>query len=93
MNRLTAYQKKCLDRLEGLASSRGLQVHDHRSGSLEGSRAVCLLLDPESPRDEVLRLSQDAQKCFRKATVRMGNGASLPYAPEIIYKTIYLLFY
>lgn len=84
---LKIYLREVLLRLECYEDEQNVELSCNTYG-MSGD-----LLDPESPRDEVLRLSQDAQKCFRKATVRMGNGASLPYAPEIIYKTIYLLFY
>lgn len=56
-------------------------------------RSCCVLIEPGVPAEKVRELSQAAQKCFRRASVKMGNGAYLPYTPEIIYPTIYLIFY
>ena len=92
-NTRRAYERKCVTRLKGLAESRGIPVHGTRWGTLGTDRSVCILIEPGVPAEKVRELSQEAQKCFRRASVRMGNGASLPYAPEIIYHTIYLIFY
>ena len=88
-----AYELKCVARLKGLAESQGVVVHGTRWGTLGTDRSCCVLIEPGVSSEKVRELSQEAQKCFRRASVRMGNGASLPYAPEIIYHTIYLIFY
>lgn len=93
VNTRRAYERKCVARLRGLAESKGVVVHGTRWGTLETDRSCCVLIEPGVPAEKVRELSQEAQKCFRRASVRMGNGASLPYAPEIIYPTIYLIFY
>lgn len=88
-----AYERKCVARLKGLAESQGVVVHGTRWGTLGTDRSCCILIEPGVPAEKVRELSTAAQKCFRKASVEMGHGASLPYAPEIIYHTIYLIFY
>lgn len=93
VNTRRAYETKCVTRLKGLAESKGIPVHGTRWGTLGKDRSVCILIEPGVPAEKVRELSQEAQKCFRRASVRMGNGASLPYAPEIVYHTLYLLFY
>ena len=39
-----------------------------------------------------VEISSSAQKCFRKATVKLGKGAHPTYAPELNFPTIYLTF-
>lgn len=93
VNRRRTYEAKCVYRLKALAESNGIQVHGTRWGTLGNDRSCCVLIEPGVPAEKVLELSQAAQKCFRRAAVKMGHGASMPYAPEIIYHTIYLIFY
>lgn len=91
-NRPSKYESKCVTRFRGLAESRGIIVHSTRLGTLEGSRCVCVMIEPGIPAGKVQALAQDAQKCFRRAVVRLGHGATKPYNPEIVYPTIYLMF-
>ena len=93
VNHRMTYEDKCVSRLKALAESRGIIVHGTLWGTLGTDRSCCVLIEPGVPAETVRELSQAAQKCFRRASVEMGHGASLPYAPEIIYPTIYLIFY
>lgn len=93
VNRLRTYEVKCVSRLKALAESLGIIVHETRWGTLGTDRSCCVLIDPRVPAEKVRELSQRAQKCFRKASVEMGHGASRPYSPEIVCHTIYLIFY
>lgn len=93
VNARRTYEARCVTRLKGLAESRGIPVHGTRWGTLGNDRSVCILIEPGVPAKKVHELSQAAQKCFRRASVKMGRGCSMPYTPEIIYPTIYLIFY
>lgn len=93
VNHRRTYEAKCVSRLKVLAESKGIIVHGTRWGTLGTDRSCCVLIEPGVPAEKVRELSQQAQKCFRRASVEMGHGASMPYAPEIIYPTIYLIFY
>lgn len=93
VNHRRTYEVKCVSRLKVLAESKGIIVHGTRWGTLGTDRSCCVLIEPGVPAEKVRELSQQAQKCFRRASVEMGHGASMPYAPEIIYPTIYLIFY
>lgn len=93
VNARRTYEARCVSRIKGLAESRGILIHGTRWGTLGNDRSVCILIEPGIPAEKVRELSQAAQKCFRRASVRMGNGVSRPYSPEIVYPTIYLIFY
>lgn len=93
VNHLSTYEAKCVSRLKALAESRGIIVHETRWGTLGTDRSCCVFIDPRMPAEKVRELSQRAQKCFREASVKMGHGAAMPYSPEIVYPTIYLIFY
>ena len=93
VNQRSTYEAKCVSRLKALAESRGIIVHGTLWGTMGTDRSCCVLIEPGVPAEKVRELSQEAQKCFRRASVKMGHGASLPYTPEIIYPTIYLIFY
>ena len=93
VNHRMTYEDKCVSRLKALAESRGIIVHGTRWGTLGTDRSCCVLIEPGVPAEKVRELSQRAQKCFRKASVKMGHGASRPYSPEIVCPTIYLIFY
>lgn len=93
VNTRRVYETKCVYRLKALAESKGIIVHGTRWGTLGNDRSVCILIEPGVPAEKVRELSQKAQKCLRRASVRMGNEASLPYVHKIIYHTIYIIFY
>lgn len=93
VNHLSTYEAKCVSRLKALAESRGIQVHETRWGTMGMNRSCCVLIEPGVPSEKVQELSHAAQKCFRRASVKMGHGASRPYSPEIVCPTIYLIFY
>lgn len=93
VNRRRTYEVKCVSRLKALAESMDIIIHETRWGTLGTDRSCCVLIDPRVPAEKVRELSQRAQKCFRKASVEMGHGASRPYSPEIVCPTIYLIFY
>ena len=93
VNHCRTYEAKCVSRLKALAESKGIIVHGTRWGTLGTDRSGLILIEPGVPAEKVRELSQAAQKCFRRASVKMGHGASMPYTPEIIYPTIYLIFY
>ena len=93
VNRRRTYEAKCVYRLKALAESKGIQVHCTRWGTLGMDRSCCVLIEPGVPAEKVRELSQAAQKCFRRASVKLGHGVSLPYAHALIYPTIYLIFY
>jgi hypothetical protein len=83
------YKSKCRERIQGLAKSLGLNIHSIKDGSLGEEPCLCLVFEPGTDLQEI---TESAQKCFRAARVVKGRGASLPYAPEIIYPTLYLVF-
>ncbi len=93
VNRRRTYEVKCVSRLKVLAESMGIIVHGTQWGTLGTDRCCCVLIEPRVPAEKVRELSQRAQKCFRRASVKMGHGASLPYSHEIVFPTIYLIFY
>lgn len=93
VNRRRTYEVKCVSRLKVMAESMDIIVHGTRWGTRGTNRCCCVFIDPRVPAEKVRELSQRAQKCFRKASVEMGHGASRPYSPEIVFHTIYLIFY
>ena len=93
VNQRSAYEVKCVSRLKALAESRGIIVHGTLWGTMGTDRSCCVLIEPGVPAEKVRELYHEAQKCFRRASVRMGHGASRPYSPEIVCPTIYLIFY
>lgn len=94
VNHLSTYEAKCVSRLKVLAESKGIIVHETRWGTMGMNRSCCVLIEPGVPAEKVRELSQRAQKCFRRASVKMGHGASIFYAQDrIIYHTIYIIFH
>ena len=93
VNRRLTYDVKCVSRLKALAESKGIIIHETRWGTLGMNRSCCVLIEPGVPAEKVRELSHAAQKCFRRASVKMGHGAFMPYSPEIVCHTIYLIFY
>lgn len=93
VNRCRTYEVKCVSRLKALAESKGIIVHGTQWGTRGTNRSCRVFIDPGVPAEKVRELSQRAQKCFRKASVEMGPGASRPYSPEIVCPTIYLIFH
>ena len=92
VNHRRPYEAKCVSRLKALAESRDIIVHGTLWGTLGTDRSCCVLIEPGVPAEKVRELSQAAQKCFRRASVKMGHVASLPYIREIIYPISYLIF-
>lgn len=93
VNRRRTYEAKCVSRLKVLAESMGIIIHETRWGTMGMDRSCCVLIEPGVPAEKVRELSQRAQKCFRRASVKMGHGASRPYSPEVVCHTIYLIFH
>lgn len=93
VNRRLTYEVKCVSRLKALAESKGIIIHETRWGTLGMNRSCCVLIEPGIPSEKVRELSQRAQKCFRRASVKMGRGASRHYSPEIVCHTIYIIFH
>lgn len=93
VNRRLTYEVKCVSRLKALAESNGIIVHGTQWGTRGTDRSCRIFMDPRVPAEKVQELSQRAQKCFRKASVEMGHGASRPYSPEIVCHTIYIIFH
>ena len=93
VNRRRTYEVKCVSRLKALAESMDIIIHETRWGTLGMNRSCCVLIEPGVPAEKVRELSQEAQKCFRRASVKMGHGAIMPCAQgRIIYPTIYIIF-
>lgn len=93
VNHLSTYEVKCVSRLKELAESKGTIIHETRWGTLGMDRSCCVIIEPGVPAEKVRELSHAAQKCFRRASVKMGHGASRPYFPEVVCHTIYLIFH
>ena len=93
VNCCRTYEVKCVSRLKSLAESMDIIVHGTRWGTLGMNRSCCVIIEPGVPAEKVRELSQRAQKCFRRASVEMGHGASRPYSPEIVCHTIYIIFH
>ena len=93
VNHLSTYEVKCVSRLKALAESKGIIIHETRWGTLGMDRSCCVLIEPGVTAEKVRELSQRAQKCFRRASVKMGHGAFMPYSPEIVCPTIYIIFH
>ena len=94
VNRHRTYEVKCVSRLKSLAESMDIIIHETHWGTLGTDRSCCVLIEPGVPAEKVRELSQRAQKCFRRASVKMGHGAFVPCAQDrIIYPTIYIIFY
>ena len=94
VNHLSTYEAKVVSRLKVLAESLDIIVHETRWGTLGMNRSCCVIIEPGVPAEKVRELSQRAQKCFRRASVKMGHGASMPCSQGRIFcHTIYLIFY
>lgn len=94
VNRRRTYEVKCVTRLNGLAESMGIIVHETRWGTLGMNRSCCVIIEPGVPAEKVRELSHAAQKCFRSASVKMGQGAAMPCAQGRIFcPTIYIIFH
>lgn len=94
VNRRRTYEVKFMSRLKVLAESMDIIIHETRWGTLEMNRSCCVIIEPGVPAEKVRELSHAAQKCFRKASVRMGHGAAMPCAQgRIFYPTIYIIFH
>ena len=89
---MNEYQRKCKRRLEGLFDASGIPVNAIRSGELGGIKSWCFILEPIVKDFVVVSIVNSAQKCFRKATVKVGRGATRPYCPETVYPTVYITF-
>ena len=88
---LTYYERKVIQRTVGVLNTIGLSFERITAGSLEGKRAVCAVLTPQTKSAEIEELKENLQKCFRKADVIVGKGATRPHAPEIRYPTVYVV--
>lgn len=88
---LTYYERKVIQRTVGVLNTIGVSFEQVTAGTLEGKRAICAVLTPQTKSDEIANLQENLQKCFRKANVIIGKGATRPYAPEIRYPTVYVV--
>lgn len=94
VNRRLTYEVKCVSRLKALAESKGIIIHETRWGTLGMDRSCCVIIEPGVPAEKVRELSHAAQKCFRRASVKMGHGAAMPCAQGRIFcPTIYIIFH
>ena len=88
---LTYYERKVIQRTVGVLNTIGVSFEQVTAGTLEGKRAICAVLTPQTKSDEIAELQENLQKCFRKANVILGKGAVRPQAPEIRYPTVYVV--
>lgn len=88
---LTYYERKVIQRTVGVLNTTGISFERVTAGILDGKRAICALLTPQTKSDEIANLQENLQKCFRKANVIVGKGATRPHAPEIRYPTVYVV--
>ena len=88
---LTFYERKVIQRTVGVLNTQGISFEQVTAGSLEGKRAICAVLTPQTKSEEIGELQENLQKCFRKANVIIGKGATRPHAPEIRYPTVYVV--
>lgn len=88
---LTYYERKVIQRTVGVMNTIGVSFEQVTAGTLEGKRAICAVLTPQTKTDEIEEFKEKLQKCFRKANVILGKGATRPYAPEIRYPTVYVV--
>lgn len=88
---LTYYERKVIQRTVGVLNTTGISFERVTAGILDGKRAICAVLTPQTKSDEISELQENLQKCFRKANVIVGKGATRPCAPEIRYPTVYVV--
>ena len=88
---LTYYERKSIQRTIGVLHTLCVSFEQVTAGILDGKRAICAVLTPQTKSDEIANLQKNLQKCFRKADVIVGKGASRPNAPEIRYPTVYVV--
>lgn len=88
---LTYYERKVIQRTVGVLNTIGVSFERVTAGILNGKRAICAVLTPQTKSDEISNLQENLQKCFRKAVVIIGKGATRPHAPEIRYPTVYVV--
>lgn len=88
---LTYYERKILQRTIGVLHTLDTSFEQVTAGILDGKRAICAVLTPQTKSDEIANLQENLQKCFRKANVIVGKGATRPCAPEIRYPTVYIV--
>ena len=88
---LTYYERKVIQRTVGVLNTNGVSFERVTAGTLDGKRAICAVLTPQTKSDEISNLRENLQKRFRKAYVILGNGVTRPYAPEICYPTVYVV--
>lgn len=88
---LTYYERKSIQRTIGVLHTIGISFEQVTAGTLDGKRAICAVLTPQTKSDEIEEFKENLQKCFRKADVIIGKGASRPNAPEIRYPTVYVV--
>jgi hypothetical protein len=85
------YEKKIIQRTMGVIDTLDLNLNFISSGTKDGKRAVCAVMDPRTKEDEITELITGLRKCFRKAEVVKGAGAHKEYAKEINYPTVYIM--
>ena len=88
---LTYYERKVIRRTVGVLNTSSVSFEQVSAGILDGKRAICAVLTPQTKPNVISNLRDNLQKCFRKADVIVGKGATRPCAPEIIYPTIYVV--
>lgn len=88
---LTYYERKVIQRTVGVLNTIGVSFERVTAGILNGKRAICAVLTPQTKSDEISNLQENLQKCFRKADVIIGKGAIRPHATEIRYPTVYVV--
>ena len=88
---LSYYERKVIQRTIGILNTQGISFEMLSAGNLEGKRAICAVLTPQTKTTEIAELQENLQKCFRKARVIVGKGAARSQAPEIIYPTVYVV--
>jgi hypothetical protein len=89
---VTYYERKVIQRTVGVLNTTGVSFERVTAGILDGKRAICAVLTPQTKSDEIANLQENLQKYFRKATVKVGRGATRPYCPETVYQTVYITF-
>ena len=85
------YERKILQRSTGVMGNMGISYELVTVGTLKDKRAACLVLDRFTKEEKIDELTQNLQKCFRKAEVVRGKGTHRPCAPEINYPNIYII--
>ena len=85
------YEKKIIQRTIGMIDVLKLKLYYISTGTKDGRRAVCAVMDPQTKEEEITELISNLRKCFRKAEVIKGAGAHKTYAQEINYPTVYIL--